>query len=337
MTLLSPSPSTPADPLLVDLRRRAPELYQLVDPAKAAAGQPAVPVDFEPGHAGGRGDSYREAQRDPNVRASGILGLFTLASPAGALDSWRSTDVVLDVLGGDGTLARAIGGLLPASARPTVLTSDLSAGMVLAAQRHGLPALRQPAQALRLRDHTVDAVILAYGTHHIPVDERPTAVAEAMRVLRAGGRLVLHDFAELSPAAHWFAHIVDPLSRTGHRHAHFTPEQVRRLLTDAGFTSVTVGRLYDPFVLAAPTREAARRALGAHLRQMYGLTRLDGGVDADQVAEIVADLAAACLRYPRDQLAPRQRVREVSYLRVDDGWRVELPRVALVATGRRPT
>jgi ubiquinone/menaquinone biosynthesis C-methylase UbiE len=333
MTLVGPSQLTPADPLLLDLCRRAPRLYALLDPQRLAADAPQVPVDFESGKAGGRGDSYRDAQRDPYVRGNGILALFRLASPDGTLDSWRPEHVVLDVLGGDGTLARAVSRLLPAASIPTVLTSDLSAGMVLAAQRHGLAALRQPAQALRLRDRAVDAVLLAYGTHHIPVDERPVAVAEALRVLRPGGRLVLHDFAESSPAADWFSHAVDPFSRTGHRYPHFTAEQMRQLLINAGYVDVTVGPLYDPFVFTAATPQAARHALGAHLWQMYGLTRL--GDNPEAAATTVADLAAAYFRYPDGELAPGQPVREISYRPSDDGWRVELPRVALVASGRR--
>ena len=327
MTIETPSPPTPADPLLVDLWHRAPRLYALLDPGRGADAPAVTPTDFESAGYGGRGDSYRAAQRDPHVRARGITGLFTLASPDGDLASWRPEHVVLDVLGGDGTLARAIDDLLPRPVRPTVFTSDLSAGMVRAAQRHGLPAVRQAAESLRLRDGVVDAVLLAYGTHHIPQRERGTAVCEAWRVLRAGGRLVLHDFAESSPATRWFTDVVDPYSRTGHRYAHFTAEEMHRLFAGAGFTDVVVRRLYDPFVLTGASRSVVRRALGTHLRQMYGLIRLS--------PEEVAELAATCFRYGGDDLAPGQPVREVSYERTGDRWRVELPRVALVTVGRR--
>jgi len=327
VSLVIPSLPTFADPLLLDLWQRAPDLYALLDPARTADSPLGTPVDFEPSGDGGRGDSYRLAQRDPRIRACGIAELFRLASSDGHLSSWRPEDVVLDVLGGDGTLARAIVDLLPRRARPTVFTSDLSAGMVRAAQQHDLPAVRQAAQALRLRDDAVDAVVLAYGTHHIPVAERAAAVSEACRVLRPGGRLVLHDFDECSPAAQWFGEVVDAYSRTGHRYPHFTCGEMRRLLAGAGLVDVVVQPLYDPFVLTGTSRAVVRRALGEHLRQMYGLVRVD--------AERVAELATVCFRYTDEQSAPGQRVRKVSYTRVAGRWRVELPRVALVARGRR--
>jgi SAM-dependent methyltransferase len=293
-----------------------------------------VPPDFEDACGGGRGDSYREAQRDPTVRLHGIRQLFALAAPDGRLRSWRPQHVVLDMLGGDGTLARAVAAVLPRWCRPTVLTSDLSAGMVAAAQRLGLPALRQPAQALRLRDGSVDAVVLAYGTHHVPPAERPAAAAEALRVLRPGGRLVLHDFEDPSPVSRWFRDVVHPLSRTGHPYPHFTASGMRDLLTGAGFTRVEVRRVYDPFRLLGPDPATARRLLGRHLLDMYGLERVRGD-DPVAAAERVAALADECLRYTPAQASPGQPTLRARYETSSAGCRVELPRVALVASGTR--
>jgi SAM-dependent methyltransferase len=349
VTIAFPAPVT--DPLLADLRRRAPELHALLDPARIAVGEAAdgpVPADFEDAAGGGRGDSYRLAQRDPRVRLHGIRQLFTLAAPDGRLGSWRPAHVLLDVLGGDGTLARAVRGLLPADRRPTVLTSDLAGGMVAAAQRLGLPAVRQPAQALQLRDGSVDAVVLAYGTHHVPVGERAAAVAEARRVLRPGGRVVLHDFEDGSPVARWFAEVVHPLSRTGHPYPHFTEAGMRDLLTAAGLVDVTVRRVYDPFRLVGPDRVGARRLLGRHLLDMYGLDRLradadergadpdERGADPDErAADRVAALADDCFRYSPREAAPGQAALRLRHDPAPSGWAVELPRVALVAAGTR--
>jgi SAM-dependent methyltransferase len=335
VTLTSSTPLT--DPLLADLARRAPRLHALLDPARLVAGAPpagTVPPDFEDSCGGGRGESYRQAQQDPTVRRQGIGQLFALAAPGGRIGAWRPDHVVLDVLGGDGTLARAVRALLPPRRRPTVLTSDLSAGMVAAAQRLGLPAVRQPAQALQLRDRSVDAVVLAYGTHHVPVAARAAAVAEARRVLRPGGRLVLHDFEDPSPVASWFAGVVHPLSRTGHPYPHFTVGGMGELLTAAGLADVEVRPLYDPFRLVGPDRAGARRLLGRHLLDMYGLERVRGD-DPDLAADRVATLAEGCFRYTRRQAAPGQAALHTCYEPAPGGCRVELPRVALVASGTR--
>jgi len=338
MTLASHDGVTPGSPpteqTLADLYQRAPELYALVDPARLDTEEPDAPTDFEDGPEGGRGDSYRLAQEDPTVRLHGIRQLFTRASPRGRLSSWRPEHVLLDLLGGDGTLARAVHLFTAPANRPTVLTSDMSAGMIRAAQRRGLPAIRQAAQRLRLRDGSVDAVLMAYGTHHIPRSERPAAVAEAYRVLRPNGTLVLHDFAEGSATARWFADVVDRYSHTGHDYAHFTADELTHLFRGAGFTDVTVERMYDPLVLTAPTRDEARRRLGDHLRWMYGLTRLPSG-DERQAAERTADLAEQTFHHPPADRAPGQEIGGVAYQAAGPGWRVELPRVALVAAGRR--
>ncbi len=338
MTLTSPFWSAPAspptEPTLADLYHRAPELYALLDPARLDLDEPPPPTDFEDTREGGRGDSYRTAQQNPAVRLHGIRQLFTLASPDGSLPSWRPEHVLVDLLGGDGTLARAVELFTTPAARPTVLTSDMSAGMIRAAQQRDLPAVRQAAQRLRLRDGSVDAVLMAYGTHHIPAADRPLAVSEAHRVLRPGGVLVVHDFAEGSAVARWFGEVVHRFSHTGHDYPHFTPDEMDGLFTGAGFGEVRVERMYDPLVLTASTRDEARTRLGDHLRWMYGLTLLPE-TDDTQAALRAAELAEETFRHPAGDRAPGQQVGQVSYAVTDHGWRVELPRVALVAVGRR--
>lgn len=332
---LSPAPAPPpSDPTLADLYHRAPHLFALLDPARLDADEPPPPTDFEDAPAGGRGDTYRLAQEDPTVRLHGIRQLFTITSPRGVLSSWRPEHVLVDLLGGDGTLARAVELFTAPANRPTVLTSDMSAGMVRAAQRRALPAIRQAAQRLRLRDESVDAVLMAYGTHHIPLAERLTAVREAHRVLRPGGTLALHDFAEDSAVARWFGDVVHRYSHTGHDYPHFTETELQCLFTEAGFGDVRIGRMYDPLVLTAPTRSEARLRLGDHLRWMYGLTRLEGD-DSLQSASRTADLAEETFVHLAADRAPGQEIGEVSYHVTGHDWRVELPRVALVAVGRR--
>ncbi|HEX6872673.1 MAG TPA: methyltransferase domain-containing protein, partial [Micromonosporaceae bacterium] len=193
----------------------------------------------------GRGDSYRRAQRDALVRWTGIRQLLQLAAPAGAVQP----PVVLDVLGGDGTLARAVASQTGTiESKPTIVTGDLSGQMVDRALVQGLPAVRQAAHFLFLRDECVDAALLAYGTHHIDPERRPQAVAEAVRVVRPGGRIVLHDFDVSSPMAGFFADVVHSYAPGGHEYEHFSRPELDRLFQDAS-TPAQLVDLYDPLIV----------------------------------------------------------------------------------------
>ncbi|MGW2159406.1 hypothetical protein [Nonomuraea sp. NPDC001699] len=76
---------------------------------------------------GGRGDSYRRAQQDALVRWTGIRALLGLLTP----DPADGPPLLLDVLGGDGTVARAAAGRLGSlDAKPLIITGDLSGQMV---------------------------------------------------------------------------------------------------------------------------------------------------------------------------------------------------------------
>ncbi len=60
---------------------------------------------------------------------------------------------------------------------------------------HGqVTVLRQDATALRFADDSQDAVAVFFLLHEMPADVRRQTVAEALRVLKPGGRLVLVDY-----------------------------------------------------------------------------------------------------------------------------------------------
>src|SRR5436305_4006493 len=259
------------------IRRLSPDLCSTIDltrimendcPLSIPAATSRV-FDFESVAQGGRGELYRSAQQNPLVRIVGIRQVFTLAAQGHDLANLSPKYKILDVLGGDGTLARALSTLIPSSSMPSILTSDLSEYMVAAAQSYGLASLRQPAQYLLLKDACFDAVIIAYGAHHIPLDQRLQVCQEAFRVLKPGGNIVFHDFENNSPVACWFHEVVDCYSLTGHDFPHFIPQEIKNCLRDAGFGKVNVQYMYDPLILSADSPQQVELALGEHLLSMY--------------------------------------------------------------------
>jgi SAM-dependent methyltransferase len=313
------------------MARRHRDMAELLDLSDAAveAARPWLrsAAEFGDDPLSGRGGSYRDAQRDRCARARGIMTLLSLSGHT------TGRAVVIDVLGGNGTVTQVWRRRAGAhAARLRILTCDVSAPMVTAALADGLPALRQPAQRMLLRDRCADLVLFAYGTHHLSARDRPRALAEAWRVLRPGGSVVVHDFPHGSAAARWFAEVVHPYSKAGHDHAHFDGAEMRTLLTTNGFTAVETRLIYDPFELSGPSPEQARSRLARHLRLMYGL-HPPGATDDSAADEWVAERMA---RYFRLDSAGPAAVTELSVRPAGGAHTAELPRAALVAVGRKP-
>lgn len=329
---------------LGQLKNQWPHFYDCIDPVRISESNcgfindlAARVFDFDSPMLGGRGDSYRLAQQNTLVRSVGIRQLFSLVSPDRDLRRLGPRHKILDVLGGDGLLARAMQQMMPKSSLPAVLTSDLSGEMVAAARAYGLFAIQQPAQKLLLRDHSIDGVIIAYGTHHIPLNQRLQACREAFRVLKPGGAIALHDFEEDSPMSRWFNEVVDSYSQTGHLFPHITRDEVGGYLVESGFEDVRVEYLYDPFIITEATPELARRQLSHYLLHMYGLVKLVERHGLDGALEVIGRLADEYLRYdypamglPDSFGAPCVRLEQTG-----DGWTIEAPRVALVGRGVR--
>ncbi|MEV4392679.1 class I SAM-dependent methyltransferase [Nonomuraea sp. NPDC049607] len=307
-----------------------PQVHAVLDfdrpgAARALGVLVATSSEFDSDH-GGRGDSYRRAQQDALVRWTGIRALLGLLTP----DPADGPPLLLDVLGGDGTVARAAAGRLGSlDAKPLIITGDLSGQMVDRALAQGLPAVRQAAQFLFLREGSVGGVLLAYGTHHIDPADRPDAVAEAARVTRPGGRIVLHDFDDSGPMAGFFARVVHPHAAGGHAYRHFTRTGLAALFADADLP-VRVLDLYDPLIVRAGSEAAAKERMCRYVADMYGL-----GAYFAALGDVEA--AWRVLERHFDHGTHRHTPPRPVVYRRDGHYVAELPRTALVALATKPT
>lgn len=311
------------DEYLEHLRDVDRGLFDLLCPERCAAAERQVADmnerswEFESDRAGGRGAAYNAAQKSTDNRQVGMRALlkcfWSSADPPG--EHFR----ILDVLGGNGTVARFCRTL--AHRAPTIYTADVSKFMIDACHAQGLPCVRQPATRSLFRDEVLDGVLIAYGSHHLDYEARRLAVGEARRTLRPGGRLVLHDFEIGGGGAKWFDTVVHPYSRTGHPHPHFSRAEMFRLLSGARFHDVTVFEIADPFTLCGRSADEARQNAVMHMYEMYDLVKLAG--DGRR-------LASRLERHIADTLGP------ISVRRLDDRYVATIPRQALVAVGTRP-
>ena len=99
------------------------------------------------------------------------------------------------------------------------------------AKRKGLVRKIHPVQsdasALAVKSASVDVVITNFVLHELPNPKK--ALLEMARVIRTGGTLIITDFAPGS----WIAQHIT--SAHGQACKLFTPNQLKRLLTDVGF------------------------------------------------------------------------------------------------------
>jgi ubiquinone/menaquinone biosynthesis C-methylase UbiE len=205
---------------------------------------------------------------------------------------------VLDLCCGTGLIAGA------AAARGAVVSGlDFSPAM-LAVARATHPALHfaeGDAEAMPFPDAAFDAVVSNFGVHHVPRPER--ALAEALRVLRPGGRVAFATWAAPAENIAWQL-LLDAIRLHGDPDAAQAPvsggglgsaEAARRVLSEAGF--------------AAPTTELVRREwrlahpgdLIAALRR--GTVRTAALIDAQRPAALAAiegEIAGRAAAYRRD-------------------------------------
>jgi SAM-dependent methyltransferase len=103
---------------------------------------------------------------------------------------------LLDIGGGTGNYALA---LKQEEWEPVV--ADRSPEMLARAAGKGLETVEADAQRLPFPDCTFDAAMMISMLHHVP--DRAAALAEARRILKPGGRLVLMGFTGEDAASLW--------------------------------------------------------------------------------------------------------------------------------------
>ena len=180
--------------------------------------------------------------------------MYGLLAEAGDLRGRR----VLDVGCGTGTLAA----WLAENVAARVWGVDPSPEM-LAVAREKVPAsvgLKEGrAEALPFREAWFERVVLMLVVHHV---ERLAALAEVHRVLGAGGRLVIGTFAPAQFDDYYLGEFF-PSIPVVDRARFETPEQLARVLTDAGFEDVEEHRLEQRVVL--PREIVLARVRGKHI------------------------------------------------------------------------
>lgn len=159
----------------------------------------------------------------PAERSFAVTGLFDRIAPRydlmndlmsfGTHRLWKRTMIaravahldgitgpVLDLAGGTGDIALGLHRRLPGR---EIVVVDASRGMLDVARARGgetLGYVHAPAEALPFGDGSAAMVTLSFGLRNMT--DPPAALAEVVRVLRPGGKLVLLEFSKPQP---WFA------------------------------------------------------------------------------------------------------------------------------------
>ncbi|MEB8804783.1 methyltransferase domain-containing protein [Bacillus cereus] len=323
------------------LKEKFTDLYSCIDLEKIPVSMQLIKeiesefTDFESTDTGGRGEVYRIAQKNITVRSEGIKNIFSLLSPNEKIENLSSDMKLLDALGGDGLLTKVVSNIIDSKNLPQILTTDISADMINAAKKHNIPALRLAAQYLAIKDYSLDGVIFAYGTHHIPVLQRLEACKEAYRVLKKGGKFILHDFESCSPAANWFQEVVHKYSLTGHDFSHFDYNEIKSYLYKSGFESFKIEYMYDPFIFTGNSMADVKFQFTDYLHNMYGLYKLDSQFGEQEVHDVIYQLANKYFVYDYQQLGVSQSFgkKTVKINQIGQRWQLEMPRVAIVGSG----
>src|SRR5262249_48943874 len=213
----------------------------------------------------------------------------------------RAGERVLDLACGTGVVARLAADRVGTTGRVAAL--DLNLGMLTVAR--SLPAVpgatvdwyEGSALVLPFPDATFDVALCQLGLQFFP--DRPTALLEMRRVLVLGGRLALNVFGpiEHNPATYALAEALDrhvgPDASLAKRteHALADTEQLRRLITDAGFHDVVIETASKLVRFPAPADYVRIQLAATPLASL--VARLDAASRERLVEALVEDVSAA--------------------------------------------
>jgi ubiquinone/menaquinone biosynthesis C-methylase UbiE len=184
--------------------------------------------------------------------------------------------VLVDVATGPGTLARLAA--IRLTGRGRVIATDISRTMLmLAQQRTGLPGvapieyIEGPAVPLPVQDGVADIVVCQQGLQFFP--DKLAALKEMRRALKAGGRIAVAVWADLSTsnfssAIHAALKDSAPPALADAWKATFTgpsPAELREMADAARFAEVSVERMSTPVVFEGGTEQVLAALWGTAL------------------------------------------------------------------------
>lgn len=174
----------------------------------------------------------------PRARASKLRAGLAVAD--------REISRALDVGGGPGRAIRQLD-------IPDPIVVDAAWGMLERAQRYGLGTVAGDAARLPIKSGTVDAVFIVDALHHMgPVED---VVAEAARVLRPGGVLVVREF---DPSTVLGRGLVAGEHLIGFESRFYTPDELAGTVAAAGLDPTVIERGFGYTVSGVAESEKAK-------------------------------------------------------------------------------
>ncbi len=266
----------------IDLKSNFSKIFSVLNPVSNILEHPELKtliINSNEFSLEARGQDWKNnAESGLLVRQEGVKKLLELLNFDGSLN-FSQNYIIADLLAGNGYVNKVANLILEPKNKPQFINSDISYFMFKDTLKKDLFATWQSAENLFwLKSASVDAVLYAYGTHHIT--NRLQAIQEGARILKDGGRLVIHDFEEGGAMAHWFGDIVTNYSKTRHDYPHFSKQEMFYLAEKAGLKNITIEYIDDPFIIIADTEAKARYALAKYVMDLYGLVKFNGNATA---------------------------------------------------------